>query len=62
MKTVERWRTEGYDYAGIRGDGSVYPCRREDIPAGAVDTYLALDSEEADIAVNAAESQGWTLP
>lgn len=56
---VTRWCGEGYDMLGIREEGSVYPVISEDIPRGAIDRYVRLDSVDALSALRDEEKAGW---
>ena len=53
------WGEERYDMIGLRGDGSVYPCREDDIPRGAVDAYLSIATEDAVILLATSIERGF---
>lgn len=57
---LRRFCEKGYDTLGYSSsDGHCYPCYTSDIPAGAIDSYAPLGSQQAKKWLAASLSEGW---
>lgn len=54
------WTVDDYDYVAQSADGRCYPCKEDDIPAGAIDSYAPIVSIEALEMLQDSIAEGWS--